>query len=73
LNVLFALNERYFLNEKGGVALAETLAVKPVDLKRRVSEVFAELAVDGGSIRRSIELLRGLAAETQQLVRGGGT
>src|SRR5690606_16582965 len=35
LQVLFALNEQYWLNEKGALALAEGFALRPPDLQAR--------------------------------------
>jgi predicted nucleotidyltransferase len=68
LQVLFALNRQHWLNEKGALALAETFAVRPADLKARVEKVFGLLSADGASIQAALELLGEVAAETQALL-----
>ncbi|HMN59843.1 MAG TPA: nucleotidyltransferase domain-containing protein [Anaerolinea sp.] len=68
LQVLFALNRQHWLNEKGALALAETFAVRPADLKARVERAFGLLSADGSAIQAAIDRLGEVAAETQALV-----
>lgn len=44
LQVVFAANREWLINEKGAVALADRFAVKPKDLRLRLEAAFAELA-----------------------------
>jgi hypothetical protein len=60
LQVLFAINEQYWLNEKGAVALANTFPIRPPLLRSRIEEAFASLAADGDSIANAIGVLEGV-------------
>ncbi|CZQ99800.1 Hypothetical protein Tpal_2422 [Trichococcus palustris] len=44
VQVIFALNEKFLMNEKGGVHQANKLAVKPTHFKVRVNQVYHFLA-----------------------------
>lgn len=68
LQTLFALNEQYWLNEKGAVALAETFTRRPVDFRRRIESAFALLAENGPAIAAGIDLLAGLRDELAPLL-----
>ncbi len=68
LQVLFALNRQWWLNEKGALALAESFAKRPANLKARVEQAFGLLAADGAAIQSAIELLGEVAADTQVLM-----
>jgi hypothetical protein len=70
LQCLFALNEQYWLNEKGAVALAETFPFRPPDFRARMESVFTALAADSQAISTAIDILAGLSADTAQLVTG---
>ena len=70
LQVLFALNHEYWLNEKGALAIANQFAKKPADLQSRVNEVFSELDATPDSINRSIRLLTELSADLNTLLQG---
>jgi hypothetical protein len=67
LQVLFALNWQYWLNEKGAVALADTFALRPARLRPRVEECFGLLAADGHSIRAAIDGLEEIKADIERL------
>lgn len=67
LQVLFALNREYWLNEKGAVRIAENFEIKPVGLQSRVNETFRFLTVDPGSIQQAIGILKGLARDVEGL------
>jgi predicted nucleotidyltransferase len=64
--VLFALNETYLLNEKGAVALANSLTLCPLDYQPRVESVFALLAANAESIREAIAILDEIERELSQ-------
>jgi hypothetical protein len=44
LQVVFAQNREWLINEKGAVALADKFAIKPKDLRLELESAFAELA-----------------------------
>jgi hypothetical protein len=67
LQVLFAINETYWMNEKGAVALAETFPLRPERLKTRIETAFATLSAASQSIDSAIDLLAELATETNQI------
>ena len=70
LQVLFAINEQYWLNEKGAVALANTFSIRPPLLRSRIEEAFASLAADGDSIARVIAGLEELRRDLGTLLPG---
>ncbi len=57
LQVLFALNAEYWLNEKGALLIADKFPLRPNRLKERVEEAFKLLAADGQSIADAIAVL----------------
>ncbi|MDP9310184.1 MAG: nucleotidyltransferase domain-containing protein [Chloroflexota bacterium] len=67
---LFALNEQYWMNEKGAVALVATLPLCPADFKDRVEQAFRQLEADHAAITAAIETLSQLVVETNGLQPG---
>lgn len=67
LQAVFALNRQWLLNEKGALALAETFAIKPADLKRRVEAAFTFSAEPAG-LARCLPQLAALVGEANALV-----
>ncbi|WJH36138.1 nucleotidyltransferase domain-containing protein [Paenibacillus sp. CC-CFT747] len=65
--VLFALNKRYCMNEKGAVPLADTFPRKPADYRRRVESIYGLLSEDAGACREALDRLGGLIRETEAL------
>lgn len=63
--VLFALNGRYLLNEKGAVAAADGLVSRPRDFARRVTAVYA--ALGSGAHEAALDGLQALVVEVQPL------
>jgi len=68
LQVLFAINETYWLNEKGAVALADTFACKPAKLQARINEAFQLLAATPQSIQKAIDHLDQLSKDIHILI-----
>jgi predicted nucleotidyltransferase len=68
LQVLFALNEEYWLNEKGALLIADKFQLRPVNLKERIEEAFALLSADGGSIEKTITMLENVNQEIRVLL-----
>ena len=71
LQTVFALNEEYWMNEKGAVALAGAFAVRPPRLRERVEEAFTLLTADGESIRAGIAVLEALQRDMAACVTRG--
>jgi predicted nucleotidyltransferase len=67
IQVLFALNERYLLNEKGSLAVASTLAIRPANLKPRVEAVFELLDAEAAAIEAAVAQLETIADEVAVL------
>lgn len=68
LQVLFAVNEQYWMNEKGALALADQFEKSPARLKERVESAFSQLDTSGESIMAAIQSLRDVAAECERWV-----
>jgi predicted nucleotidyltransferase len=67
LQVLFAINEEYWLNEKGAVALANTFARKPAVLKTRIEQIFRLLEPDPVAMEKAIDILEELCRDVNIL------
>lgn len=67
VQVLFARNERFFLNEKGAVAEIEAMPVRPERFAARVAEALGHAGVSPPSLRRSFDSLTRLVADTSAL------
>ena len=68
LQVLFALNKEYWLNEKGALAITDRFAIKPADFRNRVGEIYRLLDASPEAIERSVTLLKGLSEEVYALL-----
>jgi predicted nucleotidyltransferase len=65
---LFALNEQYWMNEKGALALAASFPHTPTRLAERAGGAFTALSSDGGDLQAAIEALSDLVQETSALL-----
>jgi predicted nucleotidyltransferase len=68
LQVLFALNKEYWMNEKGALAITDRFALKPADFRNRVGEIYKLLDASPEAIERAVTLLHGLSEEVNALV-----
>ena len=66
--VLHALNRTWLMNEKGGVAGVERLALHPERFGGRVEAAFAALSGDLDALHFALDRVTDLARETQRLV-----
>ena len=64
---LFALNERYLINEKGAVGATDVLPVRPPNFKEDVESVLAEPGRTPGQLTRSIARLEELVGSVEKL------
>jgi predicted nucleotidyltransferase len=69
VQTLFALNEQYWMNEKGAVALAATFPRVPARLAERVTGAFAAFSDHAEGLRAAIQALEALVDETAALLR----
>ncbi len=67
LQVLFALNREYWLNEKGAVAIASRFAIQPAQFQERVNRVFSLLQPAASSIQEALHILGDLSLEIDRL------
>ena len=70
VQVIFALNGEYWLNEKGAVALAESLPLRPPRLRARIEEAFALLAADAQALEAALAILDSVVRDTALLAAG---
>ncbi|NOV01061.1 nucleotidyltransferase domain-containing protein [Paenibacillus planticolens] len=65
VQVLFACNGEYLLNEKGAVASCKRFGAAPAEFERRVQEGFACLSAARSDLTKAIALFAALVRETQ--------
>lgn len=70
LQVLYALNETYLMNEKGALTAMESFRAVPADFRRRVERAFSSLSPEPGDISGSVGILSELVQETEELCNG---
>lgn len=66
MQVLFALNRTWLLNEKGALRLADGFAVKPADLKARVERALT-LSADAAVLKASLATMSALVEDAAAL------
>jgi hypothetical protein len=64
--ILFAVNERYLINEKGALEQAATFPVTVTNLMERVASIWRQLG--NGEFKPAFELLRGITQELSALM-----
>ncbi len=64
---LFAVNERYWMNETGALDIADGFPKAPVRYKERVNEVFSLLSYERERIMEALGRLEEIVRETEQL------
>jgi Nucleotidyltransferase domain len=67
VQVLFAINERYFVNEKGSVKVAGSFPISPEGFEETVSRVLAEPGVEPARLRESVRRFEGLVRTTREM------
>ena len=72
MQALFALNECYWMNEKGAVAIASTFPFTPPRLSERIGAAFQRLAPTEDALTLAIEELEQLRSETAHLLSDAG-
>jgi predicted nucleotidyltransferase len=65
---LFAINEQYWMNEKGAIAIADGFDSSPARLKERVQYAFKQLSGTPGAISAAIKTLYDLLEDSQQYI-----
>lgn len=67
--VLFALNECYWMNEKGAVSITDSFRLVPTNYRNRVNEILTLLGTDPDQLNKSMNLLSELISETEELLK----
>ncbi|MCR8979398.1 nucleotidyltransferase domain-containing protein [Brevibacillus laterosporus] len=67
--VLFALNECYWMNEKGAVAIADSFSIAPRQYANKVNTILSLVTDDRDNLEKSLSLLRDLIHETESLIK----
>lgn len=67
VQVLFALNETYCINEKGALAQTERFALRPSNFASRVQRILSHVGVAAGGLEASVAMFEALVAETRAL------
>ena len=67
VQVLFALNERYFLNEKGSAQAVDAFAYRPEGFGEAVTAVLAQPGDTAAKLRASLQRMENLRKEVQNL------
>jgi predicted nucleotidyltransferase len=70
VQALFALNERYIINEKGSVEAADRLPLHPATFKERINSVLARPGDRPEELEGSIDRLENLLEEVEKLCAG---
>lgn len=70
VQVLYALNKRYFLNEKGSVAATDSFKLRPDGFGATVAAVLGHPGEIPDRLRHSLRLMEGLVEETRELCSG---
>ena len=65
--VLYALNRRFFLNEKGALAESRRFAIKPARFHDTIANVLGSVGTSAAELSASVAGFQSLAAELRQL------
>jgi RimJ/RimL family protein N-acetyltransferase/predicted nucleotidyltransferase len=65
--VLFALNERYFINEKGAIQVADSFAIRPNNFSEKVNDILVNVGANANELLLSINKFESLVNETKIL------
>ncbi|MGO4697466.1 nucleotidyltransferase domain-containing protein [Paenibacillus sp. 2TAB26] len=67
--VLFALNETYWMNEKGAAAIVDTFSMVPSNYSHRINKIFTLVTEEQAGLEKALSLLHDLIHETDNLVK----
>jgi hypothetical protein len=69
IQVLFAINETYLMNEKGAIAIADSFSIVPSKYSYRINEIFTLITEDQDCLEKALNMLRILIQETENLMK----
>lgn len=67
VQIVYARNRRYFLNEKGSVAAAASMKHSPKKLEERVAGILGKTGTTPAQLARSVEAMEELLADVRKL------
>ncbi|MCC6614198.1 MAG: nucleotidyltransferase domain-containing protein [Anaerolineae bacterium] len=67
LQVIYALNDRYWLNEKGSLRTAAEMPLCPRDFEKRVKQLLAHVGVGAAGLQATHHLFESLTGEVSDL------
>jgi predicted nucleotidyltransferase len=67
IQVIYALNETYIMNEKGSLANIDTFKIAPKDFKKKAENIFYSLTVDTENMKNLLDELSGIAKDVEDL------
>jgi len=70
--VLFALNETYWMNEKGAAAIADSFPLVPSQYSHRINHIMTSITADPTALEKAYHMLYELIHETDALVEHKG-
>jgi predicted nucleotidyltransferase len=70
VQALFALNERYIINEKGSIEAADSLPLRPANFKESLNSVLARPGESPEELEGSIDRLEDLLVAVEELCAG---
>ena len=69
IQVVYALNETYIMNEKGALAGTNTFKIIPRDFKNKVEKIFSSLTTEADNIQTKIEQLSVIVKDVEGLCK----
>jgi predicted nucleotidyltransferase len=67
IQVIYALNETYIMNEKGSLINISTFKIVPKDFKKNVENIFYSLTDDNENMRKLLDELSWIAKDVEEL------
>lgn len=67
IQVIYALNETYIMNEKGSLANIDTFGIIPKDFKKKIESIFYSLTADTENMKNIIDDLSCIVKEVEGL------
>lgn len=69
IQVVYALNETYIMNEKGALANTYTFKLIPKDFKNKVENIFSSLTMEPENMKNLIDQLVSIVKEVEELCK----
>lgn len=67
VQVIYALNETYLMNEKGSLFDIDTFRIAPKDFKGRAESIFYSLTTDSENMKNLVDRLSEMIKEVEDL------